>query len=357
MPSIYRLITVPTPEMLQSMFTTATFADDIYSRDPMTVRLEGYMAKLTGHEEGMFVPSGTMGNQLCLRTHLTQPPHSVLCDYRAHMYTNEAGALAMLSQSMTTAVQPKNGKYITLEEVKANIITEDVHYAPTRVVSLENTLHGVVLPYSEAKRISEYIRQEYKGEIKLHLDGISLDNLINVGARLWNAVVAEKITLKEYCSLFDSVSLCFSKGLSTPVGSVIAGSSSFIKKARHLKKAFGGGIHNPGILSAACLVSIEQIVPRIEKTHVMAKQIAERVQNIGYKLILPVDTNMVFLDLETLGVSDKTFQAYCAEEGVEVFDYNRIVVHHQTSQEGVEKLITALSRLMDDVKSGNVEHI
>lgn len=157
--------------MLQSMFTTATFTDDIYSRDPTTVHLESEVARLSGHEEALFVPSGTMGNQLCLRTHLTQPPHSVLCDERAHVYTNEAGGLAMFSQAMTTTIRAKNGTYITLEEVKANIVMEDVHYAPTRVVSLENTLYGVVLPYSEAKRISEYIRSEYKGKIKLHLDG------------------------------------------------------------------------------------------------------------------------------------------------------------------------------------------
>jgi len=157
--------------MLQSMFTTATFTDDIYSRDPTTVRLESQVAKLAGHEDAMFVPSGTMGNQLCLRTHLTQPPHSVLCDERSHIYTNEAGGLAMFSQAMTTTIKPKNGKYITLEEVKGKIIGEDVHYAPTKIVSLENTLHGVVLPYTEARRISDYIRSEYKGEIKLHLDG------------------------------------------------------------------------------------------------------------------------------------------------------------------------------------------
>lgn len=157
--------------MLQSMFTTATFTDDIYSRDPTTVSLESQVAKLAGHEDAMFVPSGTMGNQLCLRTHLTQPPHSVLCDERSHIYTNEAGGLAMFSQAMTTTIKPKNGKYITLEEVKGKIIGEDVHYAPTKIVSLENTLHGVVLPYTEARRISDYIRSEYKGEIKLHLDG------------------------------------------------------------------------------------------------------------------------------------------------------------------------------------------
>jgi len=344
-------------EMLQSMFTTATFTDDIYSRDPTTVELESKVATLAGHESAMFVPSGTMGNQLCLRTHLTQPPHTILCDYRAHIYSNEAGALAMISQAMTTTIHPKNGKYITLEEVKANIIEEDDHYAPTRLVSLENTIHGVVLPYSEAKRISEYIRSEYKGKIKLHLDGIPSQEVpINAqGARLWNAVVAENITLKEYCSLFDSVSVCFSKGLSTPVGSVIVGTAPFINKARHFKKAFGGSVRLPGILSAACLVSLDQIIPRIAQTHVMAKQIAARLEKVGYQFTLPVDTNMVFLDLDVLGVSEKTYQAYCAREGVQVFDYHRIVVHHQTSQEGVEKLIIALTRLMDDVKSGNVQ--
>jgi threonine aldolase len=257
---------------------------------------------------------------------------------------------------MTTTIRPQNGKYITLEEVKAAIVTEDVHYAPTRVVSLENTLHGVVLPYMEAKRISEYIRTEYKGEIKLHLDGISslMFRLIS-GARLWNAVVAENITLKQYCLLFDSISLCFSKGLSTPVGSVIVGSAPFIKKARHFKKAFGGGIRNPGILSAACLVSLDQIIPRIAGTHIMAKEIALRLEELGYRLTLPVESNMVFLDLEILGIRDKTFQEYCTREGVAVFDYHRIVVHHQTSPEAVEKLITALTKLMEDVKKGNLQ--
>jgi threonine aldolase len=152
------------------------------------------------------------------------------------------------------------------------------------------------------------------------------------------------------------VSLCFSKGLSTPVGSVIVGSSAFIKKARHFKKAFGGGIRNPGILTAACLVSLQQIVPRIEQTHVVAKEIAARLERIGYRLLLPVDTNMVFMDLEELGVSEKTFQEYCAREAVLVFDYHRIVVHHQTSAEAVDKLITAMTKLITDVRDGKVQH-
>jgi threonine aldolase len=151
------------------------------------------------------------------------------------------------------------------------------------------------------------------------------------------------------------VSLCFSKGLSTPVGSVIVGSTPFIKKARHFKKAMGGSVRNPGILSAACLVSLERIIPRIEAIHVLAKEVAAQLQGLGYALTLPVETNMIFVDLESLGVKEKTFQEYCAREGVQVFDYHRIVIHHQTSGEGVNKLLIAMGKMMDDVKSGNLK--
>ena len=176
-----------------------------------------------------------------------------------------------------------------------------------------------------------------------------------IGARLWHAVVAENITLKQYCSLFDSVSLCFSKGLSTPVGTVIAGSSAFIKKARHFKKAFGGGVRNPGLLAAACLIALKQTFPKLERTHMIAREVAETAEELGYKLKLPVDTNFVFLDLEDLGVSNKTFQEYCAEQGVSVLESNRIAVHHQISQDGVDRLLTALAVLMKNVKDGKVK--
>jgi len=335
------------------MFTTATFTDDIYSRDPTTVQLETEMAALTGHESALFVVSGTMGNQLSLRTHLSQPPHSVLCDESSHIFVHEAGGLAMFSQAQMNTIKPKNGRHITLEEVKAGIVPDDDdHYAPTMVVSMENTLNGMVMPYVEAKRISEFIREEYKGKIKLHLDGTTSLNLLMEGARLWNGVVAEKISIKQYCSLFDSVSLCFSKGMSTPVGSVIVGSSAFVKKARHFKKAFGGGIRNPGILTSACLTSLKQIMPRIEATHIFARELATRIEGLGYRLTHPVETTMIWLNLDELGIPYKSFVDYCAREGVTVFDFNRIVIHHQTTQEAADKLITALTRLMEDVKGG-----
>jgi threonine aldolase len=192
--------------MLDRMFTTATFTDDIYSRDPTTVALESKVAELSGHESAMLVASGTMGNQLCLRTHLTQPPHSVLCDERAHIFTNEAGGLAMFSQAQINIIRPKNGIYVTLEEVIENIIPEDDHYAPTKVISLENTLSGVVLPYSEARRISEYIRSEYKGEIKLHLDGSPLPYSANERGTFVECYCGRENQLER---VLFSIRLCF----------------------------------------------------------------------------------------------------------------------------------------------------
>ena len=164
--------------MLQAMVTEATYDDDIYGRDPTTVLLESEVAKLTGFEEALFTLSGTMGNQICLRTHLMQPPHSIVCDERTHVYALEAGGPAFFSQAMCVLVSPKNGKYLTLEDIKPKIVGEDVHFAPTRIVSLENTINGVVLPYEEAKRISEYVRSEFQGEIKLHLDGKAQKDLL-----------------------------------------------------------------------------------------------------------------------------------------------------------------------------------
>ena len=172
---------------------------------------------------------------------------------------------------------------------------------------------------------------------------------------MWNAIVAEKIPLKQYCSLFDSVSLCFSKGLSTPVGSVIAGSSAFIKKARHFKKAFGGGVRNPGLLTSACLIALEETFPKLERTHMIAKQIGMAAERLGYKLKLPVDTNFVFLDLEELRVSNKTFKRYCEEYGLRVLESNRIAVHHQITQRGVDRLLAALTALMKDIKTGRID--
>lgn len=167
-------LTTPTASMLTAM-PQASVGDDVYMEDSTTSDFERYIAGLVGHEAGLFVSSGTMGNQLGLRTHLLQPPHSILCDHRAHVRNYEAGGLAALSQAMVIGVVPSNGVYLTLEDVEEHtILGDEIHSAPTKVISLENTLGGSIIPLSEVRRISAWARSH---GIKMHLDG----------ARLWNA--------------------------------------------------------------------------------------------------------------------------------------------------------------------------
>lgn len=167
-------VTTPTASMLAAM-SQSSFRDDLYAEDTTTNEFQHYVAKLLGHEAGLFVSSGTMGNQLGVRMHLMQPPHSVVCDHRAHFRNDEAGAAAVISQAIIIPVVPSNGLYLTLEDIEENVVLDDdIHYAPTKVISLENTLGGIIMPLTEVKRISAWARS--KG-LKMHLDG----------ARIWNA--------------------------------------------------------------------------------------------------------------------------------------------------------------------------
>lgn len=200
-------ITVPTPRMFRAM-EDASRGDDVYEEDETTAHFQASIAKLAGKEDALFVVSGTMSNQLALRTHLKQPPHSVLLDDRAHVHRYEAGALATLSGATSYTLRPSNGRYLRWEEdIKPNLVLEDdnIHYAPTKIISLENTLYGTVFPQEEIKRISTHAREL---GIIMHLDG----------ARIWNVAAATGLSIQELCEPFDSVSLCLSKGLGAPIG-------------------------------------------------------------------------------------------------------------------------------------------
>lgn len=192
-------VTVPTKEMNEYAIR-ATLGDDVFF-EPSTAALESHVAKLTGKEAGLFMPTGTMSNQVALRTHLQQPPYSVLCDARAHVYRMEGGGIAFHSGANVIPVFPENGHHLTWEDIEPRIVSgADVHIAPTRIVSLESTLNGTVIPQEDVIAISRHARE--KGII-MHLDG----------ARLWHVAVATGLSMKELCEPFESVSLCFSKGL------------------------------------------------------------------------------------------------------------------------------------------------
>ncbi|KAI9701895.1 MAG: hypothetical protein M1836_001239 [Candelina mexicana] len=336
------VVTTPTASMLSAIAST-TLLDDVFLEDPTTTSLETHLSSLTNHPAALFVLSGTMGNQIALRAHLTQPPHGVLCDHRAHILEWEAGGVASLSGALVKGVVPKNGKYLTLDDVQRNVVlSEDVHACPTRLISLENTLVGTIMPLSETQKIATFAREN---GIRLHLDG----------ARLWEAVVAGAGGLPEYTSLFDSVSLCFSKGLGAPIGSILVGSNDCIKRARWIRKSIGGGLRQAGVITAAARIAVDETFGKgpcgegglLRRSHENARIIAERWVQLGGNLAHPVETNMVWLDLENVGVGVKEFVTEGEREGLK-FMGGRLVVHYQISEDAIKRLDKLMQRLLSN---------
>ncbi|KAL8888228.1 MAG: hypothetical protein Q9192_006212, partial [Flavoplaca navasiana] len=327
------VVTTPTPSMLTAI-QNCTLLDDVFAEDPTTTSLESHISNLTGFPAALLVTSGTQGNQLCIRTHMTQPPHSILADARSHIYQWEAGGISSLTGAFPIQIVPQNNHHLTLEDVKKHtVLDDDVHHCPTTLISLENTLNGTILPLSDCQAIASFAQQY---NIKLHLDG----------ARLWEAVSAGAGSLKEYCACFDSVSLCFSKGLGAPIGSIVVGSQPFIKRARHIRKAMGGGMRQSGVIAAPARVAVDEtfLGGKLVKSHETARRVGEMWESKGGILANGghVESNMVWLDLEAAGVSVQEFVEAGVKEGVKVMG-GRVVCHYQIGEEGV----VALGRVMD----------
>ncbi|KAJ7492844.1 pyridoxal phosphate-dependent transferase [Mycena latifolia] len=330
-------ITVPTKEMYEYA-TLATIGDDVYF-EPSTNALESHMAQLTGKEAALFVPSGTASNQIALRCHLVQPPYTVMCDYRAHIYKYEAGGAAFHSGAAVSAVIPSNGHHLTLDDVRQNMIGPEIHFAPTEVVALENTLNGTIIPQEEIIAISEFVHSQ---GVKLHLDG----------ARLWHVAAETETPIKELCDPFDSVSLCFSKGLGAPIGSCLVGSKTFIAKARGIRKLFGGGMRQTGILAASAAYALTYNFPLLPGVHDLARKLEAGLEEIGVEISSRAETCMIFYDPSTVGVS----YAEIADRASDlpeplVLGGSRLVVHIQTSESAVEDFLSVVRQLAEEKKA------
>ncbi|KAG0310654.1 Threonine aldolase [Dissophora globulifera] len=327
--------TAPTPDMFAAMMKSS-LCDDVYNEDDSCKKLERYVATLCGHEAALFCSSGTMTNQLAHRAHLCNPPQSAVVDIRSHVFNYEAGGISFHSQAAVYPIMPANGKYLTVEDIAPRLVFDvDVHFAPTRVVSLENTLNGTIMPLEEIVRIRELTRQH---DIKLHLDG----------ARLWHASIATGISLKEYCSHFDTVSLCLSKGIGAPIGSILVGSEATIKKARHFRLLFGGGWRQAGLLAEAALWAIKNNWPTMEETHMRAKWLERVFVDIGCSITNPVDTNMIWVDTTEAGFTVEELCAELAKENIKISGSGyaaRVVLHYQITNEAVQKFVDVLHRL------------
>ncbi|RYO85769.1 hypothetical protein DL766_008544 [Monosporascus sp. MC13-8B] len=340
-------MTTPTAAMLAAIQQT-TLLDDVLEEDPTTAELEAHVADLAGKEAGLFVLSGTMGNQIALRSLLTQPPYGVLCDHRSHIIKYEAGGVSSLTGAMVQPIAPSNGLYLTLEDVSAHAVLDDgdVHACPTRVVSLENPVNGLVTPLSETRRISAWARAR---GLRLHCDG----------ARLWEAVAAADgaASLRDFAACFDTVSLCFSKGLGAPVGSAVVGTAPLIRHARRVRKALGGGLRQSGVVAAPARVAVDVTFGRgpggegglLRATHETARRVARTWEALGGRLAAPVHTNMVWLDLGSLGCGAARFEELGREAGLRLAG-NRIITHYQIGEEAVRRLEGVFRRVAAEME-------
>jgi threonine aldolase len=309
----------------------AEVGDDVFGEDATVNRLQEKVAALLGKEAALYVPSGTMANQTCLKVH-TQPGDEIIAEKGSHIFNYETGAAAFLSSVQVHTIDGVRG-LIRPEEIK-KAIRPNVYYMPrTRLICLENTHNragGTIYPLELIQEISNLGRAE---GIKLHLDG----------ARLWNASVESGISPMEYAKFFDSVSVCLSKGLGAPVGSVIAGTAEFVNEARHFRKLFGGGMRQAGILAAAGLFALEHNVTRLKEDHAKAKYLARELSQLpGFCIDLEtVQTNIVIISVERTGKTPEEILAKLRSRGVLLTPGNymgiRAVTHLDVSMEDVTK--------------------
>ena len=281
--------TKPSPDMLKAMFD-AKVGDDVFGEDPTVNELEKYCAELFGMEASVFCPTGTMTNQIAIKCH-TQPGDEVICDKVSHVYIYEGGGIAFNSGCQVKTINGIRG-LVTADDVAASINPDDVHKAHTSLVVLENTGNRGGGSCYELDDILQIKKVCTDRGLKLHLDG----------ARLFNALVAKKQNPKDYGEMFDSISICLSKGLGTPIGSVLLGKTDFIKKARRVRKVMGGGMRQAGYIAAAGLYALQNNIERLSMDHHHAKQIAEALLLKDFTgKMMPVETNIVIFEVLSEG--------------------------------------------------------
>lgn len=330
-------VTRPSEGMRKAMYD-AEVGDDVFGEDPSVNKLQNYAAELLGKEAALFVTSGTMANQLCLNV-LTNPGDEVICEMDAHIFHYESGSPAALSGIQIMPVQGKLG-VITAEQVEQLIRPVSAYYMPrTKVVEIENTHNragGTIHPIENIKILHNLVK---KHNLLFHLDG----------ARIWNASAATGIPVNEYASYFDTVSCCLSKGLGAPVGSIIAGNKEFIEKAFRVRKAWGGGMRQAGVIAAAGLYALQNNMNRLKEDHEKAKMLVECINKIPFLEIDldAVQTNILVFKPLNMNVTDALQK--CKEKGLLLsvgrVDTLRAVTHLDLSYEDTQAAIKILEEV------------
>jgi threonine aldolase len=319
-------VTQPTTGMLQAM-AQAPLGDDVYGEDPSVNALQARLCEELGFPAALFVPTGTMSNLLGLMAHCERGDEYIV-GQQAHTYKYEAGGAAVLGSIQPQPLEFLADGSLDLGHVLTAIKPDDFHFARTRLLALENTMQGKVLPLSYLAAARKLTQE--KG-LALHLDG----------ARLYNAAVKLGVEAREITQHFDSVSVCLSKGLGAPVGSVLCGSQELIDKARRLRKMVGGGMRQAGMLAAAGMYALDNHVQRLADDHANAEFLAQGLADLGYQ-VEPVQTNMVYVQIDNRSESLKTF---CAERGIRLSAAPRLrmVTHLDVSRDQINQVIAAFA--------------
>lgn len=326
--------TKPSVAMLEAMFN-AKVGDDVFGEDPTVNLLEAMSAELFGMNAAIFCPSGTMTNQIAINCH-TQPGQEIICDKLSHVYIYEGGGIAFNSGCQVKAIEGNAGK-INAQQVLEAINPDDIHKAKTSLVSLENTANrggGSCYDLKEIQQIKAICLQH---NLKLHLDG----------ARLWNAIVAKRQSPKAFGELFDSISICLSKGLGTPIGSLLLGKQDFINQARRVRKVFGGGMRQAGYLAAAGIYALEHNISRLKEDHRHASQIAAALMSKSFiGKIMPVETNIIIFEVVDRFTA-KQFAEELAIHDIKVIPISstqvRIVTHLDVTKEMTDNLVQLIT--------------
>ena len=329
-------VTRPTPAMLAAM-GAAPVGDDVYEEDPTVRQLEEAAAARFGMEAGLFCPSGTMTNQIAIKAH-TEPLSEVICEQTAHVYLWEVGGIAFHSGASVALLSGERGR-VTAAQVEAAIRPENVHYPTTRLVCLENTHNrggGSCYSMEDMRAISDVSQRH---GLARHLDG----------ARIFNALVATGQRSEDYGQLFDSISVCLSKGLGAPVGSVLLGSATFIRKCKRIRKVMGGGWRQAGYLAAAGLYALEHHVDRLADDHRRAAHLAEVLRRQPYVAeVLNPETNLVIFRLHESQPA-VAFLAALEQQGIRASSFGpqwiRFVTHLDVDDAMVERIETALAEV------------
>ena len=336
-------VTLPTPAMREAVYH-AELGDDVFCEDPTTNRLEQMAAERMGKEASLLVVSGTMGNSVCTLTHCARGEEVILGD-RSHTFLYEAGSMSALGGIHPHTISNQPDGTLRLEDIKAAIRGDNVHFPRTRLICLENTHNRCNGSALSAEYIDSVAALAKEHGLLVHLDG----------ARIFNAAVALAVDVKELTANVDSLSFCLSKGLSGPVGSLVCGSSEFIAEARRTRKVLGGGMRQAGIIAAAGITALEEMVDRLAEDHKNARRLAEGIANINGLSIEParVQTNIIYFELDENRMTAKELVTELDKKGVKLLALGegrlRAVTHYGISAEDIDLTIKTLSEVMKAV--------